>query len=738
MSYGASSIKYPIEIENVSSDNPCNNKNYYDIYLIGALINKINVDGLSTKFVQIQTTPQCNINLSNTYSGFYAINTFSSNANVIFTNCNLVNGSSTMLKPIDGSIWQGLKVYGGGINFNTAQIKGATIGITLNDLINELKIINCTFDNLNQDITINNYLFDKTPDNGRIYNNHFTPSGNNTPIHIWVTNTKYILIDNNEMFNVKATGISLFNCNMPNVINNTIQGSGGDQLGIVSYSSGGTYQCNSISNCYEGIELDNSQPLLYQNNVHTNGIGMFITNSSCPIMSPAYSGNETNNLAGYNHFYNNSGQEIYIHNTENALCNLLMNDGYNMIEDDVNNDYLIYINNEGWTPPDVVECTNNYWGNISNPGDKLFPSEYFNFNPFLISKPSPPTNCQITTVSENNSSKSQQTLLLGDALKSNLNNDFISAANYSQQLTNIGGSQVYRKTGSRLFFSNKYAEGTGISYLPSYYENLIATNVSDTLLQKYFRGLKIESKVINESLQSALTELDIIIANATNSYELLYAHLDKLRIISMLESSYSGDNHNSNISLPEVYKLLKSDLRKTSENSKSIINKTQQQSKLKSNSSRYNFLLNRIPDNLENLSNKSANQINEIIKDKILYEILNNNFVPNVPPIRSEEYKSKNKSGLNNNFPTKFELSQNYPNPFNPSTTINYALPKEGFVTLKIYDITGREVKTLVNEIRKTGFYSITFNVSELSSGIYFYKLQAGSFNQTKRMVLIK
>ena len=88
--------------------------------------------------------------------------------------------------------------------------------------------------------------------------------------------------------------------------------------------------------------------------------------------------------------------------------------------------------------------------------------------------------------------------------------------------------------------------------------------------------------------------------------------------------------------------------------------------------------------------------------------------------------------------PDKYSISQNYPNPFNPVTKINFALPKQGFVTLKIYDIAGREIKTLVNEFKQIGYYSVDFNGSSLSSGVYFYKIQSGNFVSVKRMVLIK
>ncbi|MBK6536453.1 MAG: T9SS type A sorting domain-containing protein [Ignavibacteria bacterium] len=90
------------------------------------------------------------------------------------------------------------------------------------------------------------------------------------------------------------------------------------------------------------------------------------------------------------------------------------------------------------------------------------------------------------------------------------------------------------------------------------------------------------------------------------------------------------------------------------------------------------------------------------------------------------------------NIPTEFALGQNYPNPFNPSTTINYELPASNFVTLKIYDLVGKEVMTLVNEKLDAGRYSATFNGSNLASGMYFYKITAGEFTFIRKMVLIK
>jgi hypothetical protein len=90
------------------------------------------------------------------------------------------------------------------------------------------------------------------------------------------------------------------------------------------------------------------------------------------------------------------------------------------------------------------------------------------------------------------------------------------------------------------------------------------------------------------------------------------------------------------------------------------------------------------------------------------------------------------------NTPATYSLSQNYPNPFNPSTKITYSVANAGIVTLKIYDILGREVSTLVNEEKSAGKYEVNFNASSFASGVYFYQINAASFIQTKKMVLIK
>ena len=88
--------------------------------------------------------------------------------------------------------------------------------------------------------------------------------------------------------------------------------------------------------------------------------------------------------------------------------------------------------------------------------------------------------------------------------------------------------------------------------------------------------------------------------------------------------------------------------------------------------------------------------------------------------------------------PSTIRLEQNYPNPFNPITKITYSIPQLSHIILNVYDVLGNEISSLVNEEKSVGSYEIEFDATELTSGIYFYKLQTGSFVESKKMILLK
>lgn len=103
----------------------------------------------------------------------------------------------------------------------------------------------------------------------------------------------------------------------------------------------------------------------------------------------------------------------------------------------------------------------------------------------------------------------------------------------------------------------------------------------------------------------------------------------------------------------------------------------------------------------------------------------------------------KDKFGINTEekekiIPKEYSLHQNYPNPFNPITTIGFNLQEDGIVKLTLYNILGQELRTLVNEYKESGVHTINFDASDLKSGMYLYKLETGSFTQTRKMTLIK
>ncbi len=88
--------------------------------------------------------------------------------------------------------------------------------------------------------------------------------------------------------------------------------------------------------------------------------------------------------------------------------------------------------------------------------------------------------------------------------------------------------------------------------------------------------------------------------------------------------------------------------------------------------------------------------------------------------------------------PLHYSLEQNYPNPFNPSTTIEYTIPQNGFVSLKVFNVLGKEVATLVNGQNESGKHEVDFDATSLNSGVYFYRIESGNFVETKKLVLLK
>jgi len=128
---------------------------------------------------------------------------------------------------------------------------------------------------------------------------------------------------------------------------------------------------------------------------------------------------------------------------------------------------------------------------------------------------------------------------------------------------------------------------------------------------------------------------------------------------------------------------------------------------------------------------QGTDELNSITKTRQTVSYIHEEYENNFSTLVGVEEKPEeiNKS---------FSLSQNYPNPFNPTTIIKFSIPHSQFSTLKVYDILGQEVATIFNEVKARGTYQLTFNASQLASGVYFYRLTSGDFVRTRKMMLIK
>jgi len=133
------------------------------------------------------------------------------------------------------------------------------------------------------------------------------------------------------------------------------------------------------------------------------------------------------------------------------------------------------------------------------------------------------------------------------------------------------------------------------------------------------------------------------------------------------------------------------------------------------------------------IDNSQLEDGKHLITDAMMI-MINRKKSPNVVVTSVEEDQNE----ITNNIPSQFMLEQNYPNPFNPTTSIEYSVMSNEYVTLKVYDILGNEISILVNEIKQPGNYKVEFDAENLPSGVYFYKLTSGSLTETKKMLLLR
>gem|GEM_PF-1674863 len=267
-------------------------------------------------------------------------------------------------------------------------------------------------------------------------------------------------------------------------------------------------------------------------------------------------------------------------------------------------------------------------------------------------------------------------------------------------------------------------------------------NNEDFVIMAFNFALKCKVKI--KSYQPAMDGYEFIAENSPSSAERLIASINYIEVEGLIQGGNGGgvmENKNAfkalgNIRKQENKTPIKDILLKVYSKSKETkrqkedldLQKSNDVSKTRADLDRkHNFEKTIEYKALNNLSisgSLNAEQRRERIRKDLLF--------------LTQRESENNTIKEINSLPINYSLSQNYPNPFNPATKINFAIPKQGFVTLKIYDIIGREIKTLVNEVKQAGYYTVDFNGSSLASGVYFYRIQSGDFVTVKRMVLVK
>lgn len=669
-------------------------------------------------------------------------------------------------KVFGGGFWNGIYVNEGSANIRYCDFKNSNYCISVSSPLNTL-LDGCNFENnMYQDIGITNFYGGTAID---ITNNTF--DGSRINYNLGLRNGIYVNVINNSFTNVNPVGVFIDNVSEPGITENNVAGAGTGIQGILSYSSGGIYTCNDIQSCSNALLLNNSSPYIYNNYIHDNVKGLFLTNGSSPIMAPSSTPGGTLLNAGFNVINNCSEEEIYCDNNPWVPLSLpLIQNGKNIIYDLINPGCIVNINQSAA----ILNAQDNYWGEPPHPLTEDFcPQGMIDYSNWLTVIPPPPTNCNASLLSGGSSNQSQEMLLLSSANIDYYNGNYQSAIiKYKNYITLVNNPSKSYLPIARIHYATSVSNRDFIA-LESYYTSLGQQFSSDTNFSHKSFSFSTASDVEQPSYSEAIGEYQQVISTSQNPVEVHYAYIDKMRAVRLMLDSLlrgmSGGNGpqggSQSSGLNEVEKMISEFLNHKFHVLNARINdfkfaskrgdkfspqKLNNDNKDEKSIGKNTDNLSREITTLENiktmkqslkleridLRNMTKHEITQLIDNAISYKIieytlLNHTSYSEIPQI-SEQRKIKI-----NALPKHFELYQNYPNPFNPQTTIKYDIPKDNFVLIKIYDILGRELFKL-DEFKKAGSYEVNFDGSNYASGIYLYRIESGIFIDSKKMVLIK
>jgi len=510
------------------------------------------------------------------------------------------------------------------------------------------------------------------------------------------------------------------------------------------------------------------------NDFISKGVGIYILNCSYPNLAPVIVNDQYIWTGGYNRFEINRNEGANIHAADeiNRGYFFIDNGRNNFTTQNHNNVYHIY----GYlhTEDIIFPARNNCWyltgGGGTSPKYLLFNSATPNSNMSLFLEPT--SECPsmldqivdrfitnrgngiydtilISQINNNPSPTVDETLFSTGSVNQKSGNNSIAISHFKNILNNHPNSKFLEKSIFNLYECyvasdtnhNQGWRNVIFNDLKIFLENKIQQYEENEAFVNVAYDFLLKCKIKIKSYQQAMDGYDFIANNSPSATERLMASINYIDVEGLLQGSGSGmqgdgglaEELNSNQNGKPIKDILLASYKKTKEQIKlnekrdlknsSDITTTKEELTKKHKYEKK--LEDRAKENISISNSLTKSERRERIQKDLM--LLHN---------RDGYTSKKTKSEIS--APIKYELSQNYPNPFNPITNIKYQIQKTGLVTLKIYDLLGREIKTLVNEIKNPGRYVVSFNGSEFASGVYFYRIQSGDFVEVKKMVLLK
>lgn len=518
----------------------------------------------------------------------------------------------------------------------------------------------------------------------------------NCEFGIYAANVQEIVLYQNTINNCNV-GIGASLVPAAYIIGNNINSNATPTLpGIMLYSSNGNVRANTVRNHTDGIYLGNSSPDIGDNTLEDNLYhGLYIGSGSVPNLVAHIAGEppifwaisgyntikENGNITGGRE--DNDGSEIYIYDAD-----IILEKGCNIIADDrTYNPELptIFLMNGKQRDYHEINAVANYWGTVG-PSNERFGDLPVIFEPYNYEPcPFPQSQCQELMVE---TSKGE---FIDELAPRKCDVGPLSAIEESYAEANMLYANGEVNAARQIYEQITASENTPIKKLYAYNKLYTIGNLIDTT-DNYFSVLQNIFSNLAQTIEDS-TLMKIFAHNSTlckvSKEEYVSAITDFENII--IQNPNSEEAFHAEMDLMTTSLLL--------DTSSSQLGKTE--------SGKY-FVKG---------SNDYMTKLNQLIK---------------------RNFGVDEENAIKDLLPEEFTLMQNYPNPFNPVTKIEYSISKDTRVELKVFDVLGREVKTLVDNFQPFGKYSVAFDATDLSSGVYFYKLVAQGFVKSRKAVVIK